>query len=301
MSQRDLKSSATPGIAHWLIHRAARAAPECLSARLEEEWLADLAARSSAMSRLRFAIGCCWATQVIAYEHQPSPVPVSSTVVAGKTLAAYAEGRFGFLSPRSSTFFLVLSLHALLLYAFMTALSHTHGTAIPDPLQNQELKNPVPHELRVPPPDPQLNRVPIEVPKPPADLQYEQDPNIDVTTRLVPDPPSPPNEILSPPQPHTVSRIQGGAGTGFPRPDDFYPESARRLEEQGNVIVQVCVDAKGHLTSDPTTLQSAGSPRLDEGALKLARAGSGHYRATTEDGQPVNSCYPLRIRFELKN
>jgi TonB family protein len=73
------------------------------------------------------------------------------------------------------------------------------------------------------------------------------------------------------------------------------------LEEQGNVTVQVCVDGKGRLTSDPTTLQSAGSPRLDEGALKLARAGSGHYRATTEDGQPVNSCYPLRIRFELKN
>jgi len=33
---------------------------------------------------------------------------------------------------------------------------------------------------------------------------------------------------------------------------------------------------------------------------QLARAGSGHYRATTEDGQPVNSCYPLGIRFQLK-
>src|SRR5580658_8601159 len=113
MSQRNLQSAAQ-GIAHWLIHRAARAAPESLSARLEEEWLADLAARSSAMSRLRFAIGCCWATQVITYEHQPSQVPVSGSVAAGKTLAAYADQNFGFSSPRSSTFFLVASLHALL-------------------------------------------------------------------------------------------------------------------------------------------------------------------------------------------
>ena len=64
--------------------------------------------------------------------------------------------------------------------------------------------------------------------------------------------------------------------------------------------VRVCVDSKGKLTSNPTTVKSSGIARLDEGALKLARAGSGHYRATTEDGQPVDSCYPLGIRFQLK-
>lgn len=292
----------TQDIAHWLVHRAARAAPESLSERLEEEWRADLAARSSAMSRLRFAAGCCWATQVIASEHQPSPVPVSSSVVAGKTLVAYADQNFGFLSPRSGTFFLVASLHALLLYAFMTALSYTHGTAVPDPLQNQQLKIPVAHEPAVLPPDPQLKRVPIEVQEPSTDIRYEPDPDSDVTTRLVTEsPPPPPTEVLPQPRPRAVSRVQGGPGAGFPSPDDFYPESARRLEEQGIGTVQVCVDAKGRLASDPTTLQSAGSPRLDEGALKLARAGSGHYRATMEDGQPVNSCYALRIRFQLRN
>jgi hypothetical protein len=59
------------------------------------------------------------------------------------------------------------------------------------------------------------------------------------------------------------------------------------------------VDAKG-LTSEPTTVKGSGSARLDEGALKLARAGSGRYRATTEDGQPMNSCYPFGIRFQLR-
>src|ERR1700733_13375340 len=34
-------------------------------------------------------------------------------------------------------------------------------------------------------------------------------------------------------------------------------------------------------------------------ALKLARAGSAPYRATTEDGQPLNSCYPVGIRLQF--
>src|SRR5271168_4741725 len=101
MSQRN--------VTQWLIHHAVQHAPESLAARLEEEWLADLGARPSSFSRLRFAIGCCWATQVIAFEHQPSKAAVSSTAVAGHGLVAYADQNFGFISLRSSTFFLVLS------------------------------------------------------------------------------------------------------------------------------------------------------------------------------------------------
>jgi TonB family protein len=312
MSQRNVGSAAksgtfTGGHSGWrqgltqtLIHHAARHAPQSLSDRLAEEWLADLATRRSAISRLCFAIGCCWATRVIAYEHQPSRVPVSSSVVAGKTLIAYADRSFGFLSLRSSTFFLVLSLHVLLLYGFMTALSHPRGSVTPDPLQNQVLKNPPPRVLPVPLPGPHLDGVIILVPKPNTELNFEPDPDGRITAGVVQEP-LPPTEVLPPSRPHVVSRVQGGPGSGFPYPDDFYPELARRLEEQGIATVQVCVDTRGRLTSDPTTLQKTGSSRLDEGALKLARAGSGHYRATTEDGQPVNACYPVRIRFQLKN
>ena len=46
--------------------------------------------------------------------------------------------------------------------------------------------------------------------------------------------------------------------------------------------------------------KSSGFARLDAGALALAKAGSGAYRSTTENGQPVTSCYAFRIRFQLK-
>ncbi|HEY7887761.1 MAG TPA: hypothetical protein VIC29_06000 [Steroidobacteraceae bacterium] len=40
---------------------------------------------------------------------------------------------------------------------------------------------------------------------------------------------------------------------------------------------------------------------IDQGALRLASAGSGHDRPTTESGQPVSSCYAFRISFRLED
>jgi TonB family protein len=106
---------------------------------------------------------------------------------------------------------------------------------------------------------------------------------------------------VAPPVPtHIVSRMAGGTGAGFPDSADFYPAQSIRAGEQGVSAVWVCVDTKGRLTSNPSTFKSSGSARLDEAALKLARAGSGHFRASTEDGQPVNSCYPVGVRFQLR-
>jgi TonB family protein len=95
--------------------------------------------------------------------------------------------------------------------------------------------------------------------------------------------------------------VLGNAGKGFPNSGEYYPPSAIRLGETGTAIVRVCVNSKGYLTGTPAIQTSSGSPRLDEGALKLARAGSGHYRPTMENGQPVDSCFPLPINYQLKD
>jgi TonB family protein len=99
---------------------------------------------------------------------------------------------------------------------------------------------------------------------------------------------------------HPVTRVLGGPGTGFPNTADFYPTMSRQLGEQGVAAVQVCVDAHGRLVKSPEIRDSSGIARLDAGALALARAASGHYRSTTEDGQPVASCYAFRLRFQLQ-
>jgi TonB family protein len=300
MSQRNERStqSALDGVTHWLIHHAAHRAPESLSSRLEEEWLADLESRSSALSRLRFAVGCCWATVVIVNDYPRSRVPAASSVAAARGFITLADRNFGYFSLRSGTLFLVAGLHAALFYGLITTLSHTHGLATPPNLQNQVVKPVSPEKL---PPLPQVKDWMIGVQKPVVDAPRKIDFDTEVTTKVVEKSPEPYSPPLPPEAPtHVVKQVAGGPGAGFPDTADFYPSLSIHLEEEGISTVRVCVDPKGKLTSDPTTVKSSGSARLDAGALRLARAGSEHYRATTEDGQPVNSCYPLGIRFQLK-
>ena len=296
MSQRNVEW--TDGFSHWLIHHAAGRAPDSFAERLQEEWLADMAARPSALSRLRFAIGCCWATRVIAYEHQPASIPMTAPVMAATPMGGYASHDAGYFSQRSSTFFLVVSLHAVLLYGVVTALSHIQRSATPNPLQAQVLERPIPRDLpRVP--EPSLSNAKIDARIPPLEIPPALEPaGEDQLQKVIADGPQ---ELSEPSRPRAVTQVQGGPGAGFPDPDDYYPALARYKEEQGVATVQVCVDVKGRLTSDPVTVSGTGSPRLDEGALKLARAGSGHYRPSMDDGRPVSSCYPFRIRFQLKN
>ncbi len=301
MSQRH-EPSMRPnfsGTTHWLIHQAARRAPESLSSRLEEEWLADLESRTAALSRLRFAVGCCWASLVIASEYTRKPVAAASPVAAARGFVALADRNFGYFSFRSATLFVIAGLHAALFFGLVTTLSHTRGILAPPNLQNHDV-TPLPREkVLLTPPGVEFKWT-IYVPKPVVDTL----PQIDFDTDVVADVPKTPPEVISRPddqeKTHVVQRLAGGPGAGFPETADFYPAPSIRLGEEGVSVVRVCVDGNGRLTSEPSTAKGSGIARLDQAALKLARAGSGHYRATTEDGQPVNSCYPFGIRFQLK-
>jgi hypothetical protein len=150
MSQRNERStqSQLDGVARWLIHHAARGAPESLSERLEEEWLADMESRPSALSRLRLAMGCCWATMVIVNEYSRIRVPAASPVVAARGYIALADRNFGYFSLRSGTLFLILGLHAALFCGLIATLSNSHGLATQPNLLNQVL-SPVPIEVTV--------------------------------------------------------------------------------------------------------------------------------------------------------
>jgi protein TonB len=285
-------------LTHWLIHHAARRAPPDLSERLEEEWRADLAVRSSTSSRLRFALGCCWATRVIVREHCPASIPVASAAMGPKVTLGYVHDESGIFARRSITFFLVAGLHIALFYGLMTGLAFRIIKVMPTSFQTRLLQPP--QERTLPPlPPPQLTKSTIETPPPyfpPMEGPIESGDIIAGSPKMVSSRPETPPVI----PPHEVTRVQGGPGSGFPNTDDYYPSIAKRLEEQGVATVRVCVGANGRLTSVPTIAQSSGSPRLDDGALLLAKAGSGHYRASTEDGRAVNSCYSYRVRFALR-
>jgi TonB family protein len=303
MSQRNerLTRPDLGSVIHWLIHQAARRAPKALSSRLEEEWLADLESRSAALSRLRFALGCCWATLVIVNDHPRVRVAAASSVTPANGFVTLVDRNFGYFSLRSATLFLIAGLHAALFFGLITTLSHTRSSAAPPNLQNHDVTPPPREKVAFSLDGSELNHWTIYVPKtladPPSKLDFENAVIGEVSDK--------PPEVISPPvsremPPHVVRQLAGGPAAGFPETADFYPSPSIRLGEEGITTVRVCVSSKGRLTSEPTTMKGSGSERLDEAALKLARAGSGHYRATTEDGEPVNSCYAFGVRFQLK-
>jgi TonB family protein len=236
---------------------------------------------------------------VIVNECPRGRVPVASAAVSAGGVVTLTDRGFGYFSLRSATLFLIAGLHFALFYGMITTLSHARAPTTPPNLQNTVVK-PVP-AVTSPSQGTVVKDWVLSVPKPDTEIPPLPPIQSDVhaeykETPVVPDLPRSPPETPT----HIVSHVAGGPGAGFPDPAEFYPSHSIRLEEQGISTVQVCVDKRGRLTSEPTTVTGSGSARLDEAALRLARAGSGHYRAATDDGQPVNSCYPFGVRFQLK-
>jgi len=286
------------GLTRRLIQHAARNAPASLSERLAEEWMADLAERRGALARMRFGIGCCWATRVIAHEFSAPKVLAAASATGNKVMNAYAQHDYSLFSRRTLAFVFIIGLHGMLILVLANGLGHTLMAAIPGDMQMRDIQD---VEKRPPtpllPPPPSLFRPIIDIPKTEVSVDVPTEDALTVPTVV-----APPDDHLAPSTAptHSVNRVLGGPGKAFPNTEDYYPFDARRRGEQGVATVQTCVDEKGRLTAAPKLAQTSGSASLDEGALKLAKAGSGHYRASTEDGRPVSSCYEFRIRFDFK-
>lgn len=278
--------------AAWLIHYAARRAPEDLAERLEEEWIAHLGEQQGFLSRLRFALGCCWATEVIGYEPH----------LYGARLSAAGHSRLAVINPlhssplprRAAVLLVIVFLHIAAALALIYAI-RAHDLPVPQPQMTGKVV---------------FDLTPITPPPPLPRAQLDQ--NVERIPALPPlglpqssftDAPQPiALPASSPPAPGPAAvRRTGGIGKGFPDAVDYYPSAAIRLSEAGVTAVGVCVDDRGRLSNDPRIAVSSGSPRLDSAALAVARAGSGHYRSTTENGKPISACFQIGVRFALKN
>ena len=138
-----------------------------------------------------------------------------------------------------------------------------------------------------------MERPPVQVPPPDVVIDIPMETQTTAISNVT-DKPAPP---VAPPAPRVVmAPVKIGR---MPSSEDYYPAASKRAEEQGSATVRVCVDAKGKLKGNPEVVTSSGFPRLDEGAVKLARAG--RYQPGTANGQPQEqSCVSFRVKFEIK-
>ena len=282
---------------HRFVRHAARRSPATLRERLEEEWLADLHERRGMLSRLRFAAGCWWATHVITRDFARGQI-VAAGASGPSGALAFAEVARSWRPRRPGAMLLIIAFHGLVILAFtsslMTKFHPQEATPTTVTLINDDpVKEPEPQRWQT-----QLFSPGFSAEDSTVKVNYPKDDPVEGTDGEGNEVKGPESKGATTTPP--VQRVQGGPGAGFPASEDFYPSVARQMNEQGVAAVNVCVDAKGRLVSDPALAQSTGHARLDEGALRLAKAGSGHYRPTRENGQPVESCYAFRVRFTIR-
>jgi periplasmic protein TonB len=214
-------------------------------------------------------------------------------------MAAYVQDS-SFLTRRTIVLFAIIGLHVFIAWALATGLARRAIEMVAPPIQTEVVEELQKKDEPPPPPPPQMERPPVEIPPPDVAIEVPVETQStaiqDVTDKPVPKAPPPP----PPPAPKKVM-VGAKPGKGFPTAEEYYPPASKRLGEEGSVNVHVCVAPNGKLTEDPTLAQTSGSARLDEGAIKLAKAASGHYQPGTEDGTPVASCTVFKIKFELRN
>jgi periplasmic protein TonB len=213
-------------------------------------------------------------------------------------MAAYVHDS-QFFTRRTVVLFAIIGLHIFIAWALASGLARRAIELVAPPLQTEIVEEVQKKDEPPPPPPPQLERPPVEVPPPDVNIQVP----VETQTTAIQDVTDKP--VVKPPPPaaptHQAVRVAGGPGKNFPSTDDYYPSASARLGESGTATIHVCTDPKGKLTEEPSVQESSGTPRLDEGALKLAKAASGRYKPSTEDGNPIASCFGFRIKFQLRN
>jgi periplasmic protein TonB len=213
-------------------------------------------------------------------------------------MAAYVHDS-QFFTRRTVVLFGIIALHVFIAWALATGLARRAIELVAPPLETAVIDEVKQQDQPPPPPPPQMERPPVEVPPPDVNIEVP----VETQSTAIRDTTNEPVKLAPPPQPapRNVVKTPGGPGKNFPSTDDYYPSASARLGESGTATVHVCTDTKGKLTEEPSIAETSGTARLDEGALKLAKAASGRYKAATEDGNPVNSCFGFRIKFQLRN
>jgi periplasmic protein TonB len=187
----------------------------------------------------------------------------------------------------------IIALHVLLAWILATGLAQRAIQLVAPPIKTTIVQQTKKTLKPPPPPPPQLQQQQVQVPPPVIQInvpQASQTHAITVVKHVMRAAPAPAPAHITPLR--AIAR-------DFPSTDSYYPDASRRLGEQGTVLVKMCIGAGGRVVGQPSVERSSGSSRLDQAALRYARATSGHFAPETRNGVPVTVCTALPIKFQL--
>lgn len=197
---------------------------------------------------------------------------------------------------------LVVALHAALIYALATGLAHRAIDIVRRPIMTTIIEEAPQPQAEPPPPAPRfLPPLPIFVPPPEVTIAKPPPvrptaPTVITTVRPPPAAETPPAPVAAPAAAAPL-RVAPRLDTGHSREPE-YPPAARRLGEQGSLLLQALIDTDGRVL-ETKLVQSSGSQRLDRAALEGVKE---NYRFIpgTVDGKPEKVWFTIRFTWKLQ-
>ena len=207
------------------------------------------------------------------------------------------------MTPRKAVSIgLVVLLHVILGYAFVTGLAFNVIKKAAQDLKVVDIKDqPPPPEQKPPPPPPQQTNVPpppIVAPPP-----LVQTPTLAPPVMTVPTPPpvAPPITVSAPPAPPVPVISQAAQAKGDPHSwitNDDYPPEAVRQEQQGVSGIAWTINEQGRV-ENCHVVSSSGSQVLDDTACRLMTRRGRYSPAKDQAGNPIKQTASLRFRWVL--
>ena len=147
-------------------------------------------------------------------------------------------------------------------------------------------------------PEPELEEPVLEDPPEVEEVVPEATPEPTPTPKPVSKPLPKPRPVSTPrPQPVRQPIVQKAAPETYRNPPPQYPQTARRNEWQGKVIVRAIVNPAGRVES-VSVFRSSGHSVLDRAALDAVRRW--RFRPGTVNGEPSRSTVEVPVNFRLE-
>lgn len=196
---------------------------------------------------------------------------------------------------------IVVLIHAVLGYAFVTGLAMNVVKKVASDLKTFDVEEePPPPEEEPPPPPPEqpLEPPPVVAPPPIVQTQTIAAPVITTVTTPppvpVPAPPPPP-----PPPAPVVSKAAGARGNPAQWVTQAdYPARALREEREGTSAITWDINAEGRVENCRVT-SSSGSPDLDDAACKSITRRGRYQPALDQAGNPMRSSQSRRVVWQI--
>ena len=186
--------------------------------------------------------------------------------------------------------------HAVIGYAFVTGLAFNVAKKVVQDLKTFDVaaEEPPPPEAPPPPPPPQMKMPPPTIVEPIVAAPVITAPPIVTAPPVI-------HEAAPPPPPAKPSMAVGPKPKSNPQnwlSTDDYPSAAMRDGVQGVTAFRLEIGADGKPTSCSVT-SSSGSALLDDTTCRLVMRRAKFAPAKDSEGNPMNSSYSSRTRWQI--